>query len=117
MFGDDETWLREFAWFDGNASAKDENYAHEVGQKKPNPWGLHDMHGNVWEWCSDWYDWKYYAQSPAADLVGPAAGSYREWRGGSCFSRPGRCRSASRSRGTPKYRLYVVGFRVVLSVE
>jgi len=53
LFGDDESKLVEYAWFTGNTAG--EQYAHKVGTKKPNPLGLHDMHGNVWEFCSDWY--------------------------------------------------------------
>ena len=116
-FGDDESRMGEFAWFDGNADSAGEQYAHEVGKKKPNPWGLHDMHGNVWEWCSDWYDKKYYAQSPAVDPKGPDAGSYRVIRGGGWDDFPINCRSARRYFGTPARRDGVVGFRVVLSVE
>jgi sulfatase modifying factor 1 len=88
-----------------------------VGQKKPNPWSLYDMHGNVWEWCSDWYDEKYYAQSPAADPKGPDAGSFRVLRGGSWSNDPVYCRSAYRHYGTPTNRNDWFGFRVVLSVE
>jgi sulfatase modifying factor 1 len=83
-----------------------------------NPFGLADMQGNVAEWCSDWYDAEYYANSPAADPKGPSsAGSLRVVRGGSWYSSPVVCRSALRLFGAPSYRGYDVGFRVVPSVE
>ncbi len=78
-FGNDEGRLGEYAWYDKNSGGK----THPVGQKKPNAWGLYDMHGNVWEWCSDWYDKDYYRNSPSRNPKGPTNGRYRVLRGGS----------------------------------
>ena len=75
-FGDDEARLGEFAWHGGNS----DNKTHAVGEKEPNAWELYDMHGNVWEWCQDWYDDGYYAKSPADDPRGPETGSFRASR-------------------------------------
>ena len=109
-FGDDESKLSEYAWFNGNTGI--EKYAHKVGTKKSNPWGLHDMHGNVWEWCSDWYDRKL---SGGVDPVGPNGGSSRVNRGGCWGYVPGLCRSAYRSDYVPSYRIHNLGFRVARS--
>ena len=108
-FGDDEKQFGDYAWFRGNAMNAGEEYAHKVGWKKPNPWGLHDMHGNVWEWCSDWYDGKL---AGGIDPVGPNAGSYyRVLRGGNWDLYASYCRSAIRD-GSPTYRGTDVGFRI-----
>ena len=111
-FGDDESKLGEYAWFDGNAFDAGEKYAHKVGLKKPNPWGLHDMHGNVFEWCSDCADSTLHG---GTDPVGPNGGSYRVIRGGSWRFIPGDCRSAYRNGSDPSYRGSSLGFRVARS--
>ena len=107
-FGDGESRLGDFAWFSGNS----ENKVHLVGTKKPNPWGLYDMHGNVWEWCSDWYDGKL---SGGVDPVGPDRGSYRVNRGGNWGLNPVYCRSAYRLSIGPSSRFDGLGFRVARS--
>ena len=109
-FGDDEKQLGEYAWYDENSGKK----THPVGEKRPNAWGLYDVHGNVWEWCEDWYDNGYYGRSPSDDPPGPATGSYRVVRGGFWFSGAGGCRSAYRYCYPPGTRGSSKGLRVSL---
>jgi len=93
--GDDAARLGQYAWYDKNAWNIGERYAHGVGQKRPNPWGLYDMHGNAWEWCQDWYG-PYGSQKVVSDPAGPAEGGRRVLRGGSFSSGTSFVRSAFR---------------------
>jgi endoglucanase len=110
-FGDDESGLGEYGWYDKNSGGK----PHSVGEKKPNAWGLYDMHGNIWQWCEDWYDSGYYAHSPTDDPAGPATGSERVSHGGCWFSPARSARSANHGRIEPEHRGSHLGFRVSLA--
>ncbi len=92
-FGNSESGLNDYAWFGDNAGGT----THPVGQKKPNSWGLYDMHGNVAEWCNDRYGESYYASSPATNPRGPAEGGERVLRGGAWNASAASCRCAYRS--------------------
>jgi formylglycine-generating enzyme required for sulfatase activity len=109
-FGDNESKLGQYAWYDKNAWDIDEAYAHRVGRKLPNPWGLYDMHGNVWEWCQDWYA-PYGTEKTVSDPMGPARGTSRLLRGGSFFFQSSYVRSAFRYNNRPPTRYVVIGFR------
>ena len=102
--------LDAMAWYGSNRGGQ----AHPAGQKQPNAWELYDMHGNVGEWCRDWYQ-DHLSGGSVADPFGPASGSARVVRGGSWFSPARDCRSASRSGGVPDGRQSRLGFRLALA--
>ena len=102
--------LQAAAWYSANSGSR----THQVGLKTPNAWGLYDMHGNVWEWCWDWYGAGYYAQSPANDPTGPAC-TNRVLRGGDWYVGAQNLRSAFRNNEPPSFRHIHIGFRLVRS--
>jgi formylglycine-generating enzyme required for sulfatase activity len=117
IFGDDEKELGDYAWYGQNAYDIGERYAHQVGQKKPNAFGLYDTHGNFFEWCHDYFGEDYYKKSPGKDPMGPAPGSFRVLRGGSWFLNSRYSRSASRNRGVASGRRNGGGFRLVRELD
>ena len=100
-----------YAWYDANSG----NTTHPVGQKKPNAWGLYDVHGDAWEWCADWYNKEYYKSSPANDPTGPASGIFRVCRGSSWDNTAADCRCAFRLFDMPSDHFPYISLRIVCS--
>jgi formylglycine-generating enzyme required for sulfatase activity len=98
--------LDAMGWYCGNSGSK----THPAAQKLPNAWGLYDMHGNVWEWCQDWYG--IYPSGAVLDPTGPSSGANRVIRGGSWYHYARSCRSAFRGSFSPGDRRYLLGFRL-----
>lgn len=116
--GNSAVGYRGAGWFVGGLAGRQHpgDFAgpRDVGLKQPNPWGLCDMLGNVWQWCSDWYG-PYPAEGGAVvDPTGPGTGTIHVHRGGSWYSYAASCRAASRSRNVPGERFFNLGFRAAL---
>ncbi len=103
--------LDRLGWYKENSGYK----THPVGELMPNTWGIYDMHGNVWEWCQDWFD--FYSQGLATDPTGPVGGDDRVIRGGGWGDNPWECQSTFRRPETPSYRSPLLGFRVVMDFQ
>ncbi|MCG9891669.1 MAG: SUMF1/EgtB/PvdO family nonheme iron enzyme [Thermosynechococcaceae cyanobacterium MS004] len=113
-YGDEEGQLKDYAWFIGNSNSQ----THPVGERKPNPWGLYDMHGNVWEWCQDHWHGDYNGAPRDGDAWidrGKNNNHPRLLRGGSWYGTSRNCRSANRVRNSADNRSDYFGFRVALS--
>jgi formylglycine-generating enzyme required for sulfatase activity len=100
--------LNDMGWYVDNSGAR----THPVGEKRPNAWGLYDLHGNVWEWVEDWYDADYYGRGVDTAPPGPSEGTRRVLRGGTWDSTPLNARSATRDHNTPVARRDNFGFRL-----
>ncbi len=109
-FGDDERQLGEYAWYKDNYKDNHVERMHPVASRRPNVWGLYDMHGNVGEWCQDFYG--DYTSGSVTNPSGPSSGKMRVARGGCLACKPADLRSARREKGPPDTRSNIVGFRV-----
>jgi sulfatase modifying factor 1 len=118
FFGGEAAKLGDYAWFDKNSGGR----PRPVGQKQPNPWGLRDICGDVWEWCNDFYKVDYYAESPLTDPRGPEDGQTKVVRGGAWRFSAERCRSGYRYNENPGYAdvcfgYDIYGFRCVRKIS
>jgi formylglycine-generating enzyme required for sulfatase activity len=107
-FGGSPSKLSDHAWFEDNSGGKPQ----PVGGKLPNPWGLHDMHGNLWQWCNDFYQVDYYQQSPEKDPPGPKTGETKVVRGGAWKFSADSCRSGYRYNENPGYADVCFGYDI-----
>ena len=108
FFGDDASKLKAYAWFEDNSGGK----PRPVGQKPANPWDLYDMHGNIWEWCNDFYKVDYYQESPGENPRGPETGETRVLRGGAWKFSAESCSSAYRYNENPGYADVCFGYDI-----
>jgi len=114
----DYTEIDDYTWHRDNSDTGNGRETHDVGQKLPNAWDLHDMAGNVWEWCEDdWYDYYNGAPTDGSAWVDSPRGTMRQLRGGSWGSHTAYCRAAHRNAHNPAYRSIFDGFRVVCDID